>query len=140
MRQSVYSRLAGYEDVNDAERFSPDPAMRAIVARRGIDRHAASTSQMGRFETKWLGTAENLANLSDLTGLWIDRVHDRDPPNVIIFDMESSVTPPHGDQERPTYNGHLACTCCHPLFCFNQFGDLERSLLPPGQCLACPPP
>jgi Transposase DDE domain group 1 len=27
------------------------------------------------------------------------------------------------------YNGHFACTCYHPLFVFNQFGDLERCVL-----------
>ena len=43
LRQSVYGRLAGYEDVNDAERLSLDPAMRAIVDRKGFDRRAAST-------------------------------------------------------------------------------------------------
>ena len=35
LRQSVYGRLAGYEDVNDAERLSLDPAMRAIVDCKG---------------------------------------------------------------------------------------------------------
>ena len=54
LRQAVYGRLAGYEDVNDAERLARDPAMRAIVGREGTDRAAASTSQMGRFETEWL--------------------------------------------------------------------------------------
>ena len=34
LRQSVYSRLAGYEDVNDAERLSVDPAMRRVVGGR----------------------------------------------------------------------------------------------------------
>ncbi len=63
LRQSVFGRLAGYEDVNDAERLSLDPAMRAIVDRKGLDRRAASTSQMGRFETEWLATEENLAAL-----------------------------------------------------------------------------
>src|SRR5688500_14279216 len=53
LRQSVFGRLAGYEDVNDAERLARDPAMRAIVAREMIDRAAASSSQMGRFETAW---------------------------------------------------------------------------------------
>ncbi|MBM3724863.1 MAG: IS1380 family transposase, partial [Acidobacteria bacterium] len=28
LRQSVYSRIAGYEDVNDAERLSQDPTFR----------------------------------------------------------------------------------------------------------------
>jgi hypothetical protein len=31
LRQSVFGRLAGYEDVNDAERLRHDPAMRWIV-------------------------------------------------------------------------------------------------------------
>ena len=30
LRQSVYSRLAGYEDTNDAERLADDPTMRAL--------------------------------------------------------------------------------------------------------------
>jgi Transposase DDE domain group 1 len=50
--QSVFGRLAGYEDVNDAEGLSRDPAMRTIVGREGLDRAAASSSQMGRFETE----------------------------------------------------------------------------------------
>src|SRR5262249_6179025 len=27
-------------------------------------------------------------------------------------------------------NGHFGCTCYHPPFVFNQFGDLERVLVP----------
>ena len=46
--------------------------------------------------------------------------------------MDSSVSPTHGDQEGTAYNGHFACTCYHPLFVFNQFGDLERCTLRPG--------
>jgi Transposase DDE domain group 1 len=35
-RQSVFGRLAGYEDVNDAERLRHDPAIRWIVAKSGF--------------------------------------------------------------------------------------------------------
>ncbi len=38
LRQSVFGRLAGYKDVNDAERLSRDPVMRAIVDRKGLER------------------------------------------------------------------------------------------------------
>jgi hypothetical protein len=106
--------------------------MRAIVGRGGLDRKAASSSQMGRFETEWLATEANLKTLADLSGASIDRVHDRKPPDGIILDLDSSVSPTHGEQEGSAYNGHFGCTCYHPLFLFNQFGDLERSLLRPG--------
>ena len=131
-RRAVYGRLAGYEDVNDAERLARDPVMRAIVGRDGLERDAASSSEMGRFETEWLASDANLTALADLCGAWIDRVHDRKPPDGIILDMDSSVSPTYGAQEGTAYNGHFACTCYHPLFLFNQLGDLERSLLRPG--------
>jgi hypothetical protein len=131
-RQSVFGRLGGYDDVNDADRLSLDPVMRWIVGGHAVTKHAASTSQMGRFETEVLATEENLAALAYLSGAWIDRVHDRHPPTEIILDMDSSVSPTHGNQEGSTYNGHFGCTCYHPLFLFNQFGDLERSSLRPG--------
>ena len=132
LRQSVYGRLAGYEDVNDADRLGRDPAMRWIVGGRAVERGGASTSQMGRFETELLATNDNLAALADLLGIWIDQVNERKPPKNIILDMDSSVSPTHGDQEGTAYNGHFGCTCYHPLFLFNQFGDLERSSLRPG--------
>jgi len=46
--------------------------------------------------------------------------------------MDSSVSETCGQQEGSAYNGHFACTCYHPLFCFNQFGDLERTMLRNG--------
>jgi hypothetical protein len=132
LRQSVFGRLAGYEDVNDAERLRHDPAMRWIVGGKAAVGVASSPSQMGRFETRWLTTEKNLSALSDLSGQWIDRVHTRRPPRGILLDMDSSVSPTHGEQESSVWNGHYDCTCYHPLFVFNQFGDLERCALRPG--------
>ena len=54
LRQSIYSRLAGYDDTNDAQRLSVDPAMRQVVGGRAQERTAASTSLMGRYETEIL--------------------------------------------------------------------------------------
>ena len=132
LRQSVFGRLAGYEDVNDAERLCRDPAMRWVVGDGAITGFAASASQMGRFETKWLCRLENLAALADLPGQWIDKVHERRAPKKLVLDMDSSESPTYGEQEGSAYNGHFACTCYHPLFVFNQFGDVERCVLRPG--------
>ena len=132
LRQSVFSRLAGYEDTNDAERLAVDPAMRHVVGGRAKERNAASTSQMSRFETTVLTQAENLEALMDLSGQWIDRLRQRKPIREIVLDMDSSVSETYGQQEGSAYNGHFGCTCYHPLFCFNQFGDLERAMLRNG--------
>ncbi len=68
LRQSLYSRLAGYEDTNDAERLSVDPAMRQVVGGRATKHTAASTSQMGRFETEVLTQPKNLKALTKMSG------------------------------------------------------------------------
>jgi len=132
LRQSVYGRLAGYEDVNDAERLRLDPTMRQVVGGRAKKRLAASSSQMSRFETKMLATDKNLAGLMDLSGKWIERANRRRRMKELVLDMDSSESPTHGQQEGSAYNGHFRRTCYHPLFCFNQFGDLERAMLRGG--------
>jgi len=131
-RQSVFGRIAGYEDVNDAGRLARDPVMRLIAGGRDFDHYAASESQMGRFETNTLTAFKNLSALADLSGKWIDRVQRlRKSPNLIL-DIDSSVSQVHGGQEASAYNGHFGCNCYHPLFVFNQHGDLERCSLRPG--------
>ena len=93
LRQSVYSRLAGYEDTNDAECLCIDPAMRQVVGRMLKNRNAVSTSQMGRFETELLTGDSNLQALMDLSGKWIDRVRRRKRIDKVILDVDSSVSP-----------------------------------------------
>jgi len=131
-RQAVFGRLAGYEDVNDADRLGRDPALRWVVGGRAVTQQAASTSQMGRFETDALTIADNLTALADLSGRWIDRVQGQRARTTLVLDIDSSVSPTYGAQEGTAYNGHFACTCYHPLFVFNQDGDLERCALRPG--------
>ena len=98
LRQSIY-RLAGYDDTNDAERLCVDPAMRHIAGGRAIERSAASTSAMGRFETDILTQSKNLELLMNLTGKWVDRIHQRKLLKQIILDMDSSVSPTYDNQE-----------------------------------------
>lgn len=66
LRQSIFSRLAGYEDVNGADRLRLDPVMRQVVGGRAVKHCAVSASAMGRFETEMLTRRENLAALTDL--------------------------------------------------------------------------
>ncbi len=77
--------------------------MHAIVDRKGLDRMAVSSSQIGRFETAFRATDENVAALAGISGHWIDRVHDRRRPKLIILDMDSSESPTTGNQEGSAY-------------------------------------
>src|ERR687896_2337100 len=132
LRQSVYSRLAGYEDANDAERLAHDPALRVVVGWRDGNRPAASTNTMSRFETETLTTPENLEALTGLNTAWVSRAMAHTCYRRIILDLDSSESPVHGEQEGAAYNGHFQSMCYHPLFLFNQFGDCEGALLRPG--------
>lgn len=128
LRQSVYGRLAGYENVNDADRLRHDPAIRTIVGERAGDKSAASTSEMGRFETEILSQKKNVRSLMTLPGKLVDRAQEHRPLKSLTLDMDSSVSETYGEQQGTAYNGHFACTCYHPLFVFNQHGDLENTM------------
>ena len=103
LRQSVYSRLAGYEDTNDAERLADDPTMRVVVGDRGIDRPAACTNTMSRFETEVLTQDNNVEGLGRLNAKWVDGAMSRTPHRRVILDMDSSESPVHGRQEGASY-------------------------------------
>ena len=138
LRQSVYSRLAGYEDTNDAERLAQDPAMRVTVGWQGADKQAASTNTMSRFETEVLTEEENLDGLTRLNVEWVDTAMAHTSHQRVILDMDSSESPlsptlpVHGQQEGVAYNGHFESVCYHPLFLFNHLGDCEGAMLRPG--------
>jgi hypothetical protein len=132
LRQSIYSRLAGYDDTNDAQRLCQDPAMRVVVGWQGSERNAASANTMSRFETEILTQEDNLEGLATMNTQWVEVAMAHTPHRRVILDLDSSESPVHGQQEGATYNGHFERVCYHPLFCFNQFGDCEGAMLRPG--------
>ena len=131
LRQSIFSRLAGYDDINDADRLAQDPTVRVVVGWQGEERKDASTSEMGRFETEFLTQEDNLKGLARINTQWIERAMAHTLHRRVILDMDSSESPVHGQQEGAAYNCHFECVCYHPLFLFNQFGDCEGATLRP---------
>ena len=132
LRQSIYSRLAGYDDTNDAERLAQDPAMRVVVGWQGSDRNAASSNTVSRFETETLTQEDNLQGLARMNPQWVEVAMAHTPHQRVILDLDSSESPVHGQQEGAAYNGNFECVCYHPLFLFNQFGDCEGATLRSG--------
>ncbi len=117
VRQSVYSRLAGYEDVNDAERLSQDPAFRLIGADKVVERGAALTSRLQSFETELLTQPENLAGLARISRDLIAGAEAIDSAYRVVLDMDSTEVPVYGRQEQSAYNGHFESTCYNPCCC-----------------------
>src|SRR3989454_133088 len=132
LRQSIYSCLAGYEDLNDAERLSQDPSFRLIGSEKIWDRGAALTSRLQTSETEMLGEEENFAELGRLNRALIGKAEAMDSPFRAVLDMDSTEIPVYGEQKQSAYNGHFESTCYHPLLLFNREGDCLAAKLRPG--------
>ena len=132
LRQSIYGRLAGYEDVNDAERLSQDPTFRLIGSEKIWERGAALTSRLQSFETELLTQDENLAGLAAINRDLIARAEAMDAPRRVVLDMDSTEIPVYGEQEQSAYNGHFESSCYHPLLLFSREGDCLAAKLRPG--------
>ena len=131
-RQSVYSRMAGYEDVNDAERLSQDPTFRLIGSEKIWERGAALTSRLQSFETELLTQEKNLTGLAAINRELLAKAEAIDSPQRVVLDMDSTEIPVYGQQEQSAYNGHFESTCYHPLLLFNGEGDCLAAKLRPG--------
>ena len=110
LRQSIYSRLAGYEDVNDAVRVSADPTFRLIGSQRNWDRRAALTSTLHGFETEILASEENLLGLMAVNRELVAQAETEDDSARVVLDMDSTESPVYGQQEGSAYNGHFEST------------------------------
>jgi hypothetical protein len=132
LRQSVYSRVAGYEDVNDAERLSQDPTFRLIGSEKVWDRGAALSSRLQTFETEMLAEEENFAGLARINRELVGKAEALDSVRRVVLDMDSTEVPVYGQQEQSAYNGHFESTCYHPLLLFNREGDCLAAKLRPG--------
>jgi hypothetical protein len=132
LRQSLYSRLAGYEDVNDAERLAQDPTFRLIGSAKIWERGAALPSRLHWFETEVLSQDENLEALSRINRELLAKVEAVESRQRVVLDMDSTEIPVYGQQEHSAYNGHFESTCYHPLLLFHGEGDCLAAKLRPG--------
>jgi hypothetical protein len=132
LRQSIYSRLAGYEDVNDAERLSQDPTFRLIGSEKIWDRGAALPSRLHWFETEVLTQEENLDGLSRINRELLAKAEAVGLSRRVVLDMDSTEIPVYGEQEQSAYNRYFESTCYHPRLLFTGEGDCLGAKLRPG--------
>jgi len=96
VRQSLYSRLAGYEDTNDAEWLAEDPAFRMLASRERRETSIALTSTLHWFETEVLTEERNYQGLARLNTDLVQHEAARPLTQRLILDIDSSESPVHG--------------------------------------------
>ena len=139
LRQSIYSRLAGYDDTNDAERLSQDPAMRVVVGWQGSDRNAARTNTMSRFETETLTQEDNLKGLGPDespvggAGHGSHSRHRRVISGHGQFWMESSAV--ESSRKEPPTTGTSSVSAIIPSFCSTSLGIAKERRYDPETCI-----
>jgi hypothetical protein len=131
-RQSAYSRLAGYEDLNDATRLARDPTFRLMGSQQVWERGVALTSTLHWFETDLLSREENLTGLARLNRELVAQAEAVGSSQWMVLDMDSSESPVYGQQEQSAYNGYFESVCYHPLFLFDGQGNCLAAKLRPG--------
>jgi hypothetical protein len=131
-RRSAYSRLAGYEDLNDATRLASDPTFWLMGSKKVCERGMALTSTLHWFETDLLAREENFAGLARLNRKLVTWAQGVSVPHRAVLDMDSSESPVYGEQEQRAYNGYFESVCYHPLFLFDRQGDCLAAKLRPG--------
>jgi hypothetical protein len=89
---------------------------------------AASASQMGRFETKWLSRPENLAALADCPVDGLARCAGGERRRALCATWIRARARPMASR-RAVPMMAISAVCYQPLFVFNQFGDVERCVL-----------
>jgi len=92
-RQSIYSRLAGYEDTNDAERLAEDPTFRMLASRERRETSVALTSTLHWFETDVLAEERNYQGLARLNTALIQHAAARSANQRVTLDIDSSESP-----------------------------------------------
>src|SRR5262245_20732275 len=106
-RRSIYSRLAGYEDTNDAERLAEDPTFRMLASRERRDTSVALTSTLHWFETDVLAEEGKYQGLTRLNTDLVQHPAARSPSQRVVLDIDNSESRVHGAQEQSAYNGTL---------------------------------
>ena len=86
LRQAIYSRLAGYEDTNDAERLAEDPTFRMLASRERRDTGVALTSTLHWFETDVLAEERNYQGLTRLNADLVQHPATRPRSRRVILD------------------------------------------------------
>ena len=92
LHQSVYSRLAGYEDLNHPDRVPAGPTFCLIGPQRNCDRGAALTSTLHGFETELPASDGNSLGPMAVNRELVAQAARQDDSERVVLDRNSTAS------------------------------------------------
>ena len=132
VRQRLYQIVAGYEDVNDADRLRQDPTFQVVAA----DGRTPLGSQptLSRLENAIDWAAIQRLGRTGVDWFCAHAYGSDEHPADLILDLDSTDDPTHGTQQLALFHGFYNQHMYHPLLWFEgRTGLLLRSRLRPGR-------
>jgi len=132
IRYRVYGIVLGYEDCNDATILRRDPVLKTCCDREPFsERDLASQPTLSRFENE-VGPKACYLFAKQLLESYFVR-HPKRPKHPLIFDLDTSHDPTHGQQEFTAFHAFYDEHIYLPLMIYDQDGDLLTAVLQPGK-------
>ena len=126
--QALYQIFAGYFEDDRADDLRNDPVMTACLEKEEL----ASQPTMSRFFNRMDAQTQDQFNdilcrlrkeVYSLTGI----------PNIVLFDLDTTLLDTYGKQEGSSWNAHYQADGYHPQLCYDGItGDLIRAELKDG--------
>jgi len=125
--QRIYQNAAGYHADDDADNLRSDFVFQTVLDKNIL----ASQPTISRVNN--IVNTETMKQLQTVNSNLLDKIYTLDPPEEIIFDLDSTNFETHGQQFGSKYNTHYGANGYHPLLMFDgATGDLIKANLRSG--------
>ena len=125
--QKIYQQFSGYFTDDDSDELTADPIFTSLLNKNSL----ASQPTMSRFFNRMDDVT--LMQLEWILYLLRKRIYSIQKPEMILFDIDSTLFDTFGSQEGEGFNQHYSNHGYHPLLCYDGLtGDLLKAMLRPG--------
>ena len=125
--QMIYQIIASYFTDNDADELTDEPVFTTILDKESL----ASQPTLSRFHNRM--DNDTLAQFNDINIELRRMTYSIEMPEMVLFDVDTSLLETYGKQEGMGYNYHYGAHGYHPQFCYDGLtGDLLKAELRKG--------
>ena len=125
--QRIYQNLLGYHSDNAANNLRDDTTLQTILEKEDL----ASQPTISRVNNAH--SKENIEQYQNANFELLDTIYEKETPEKITFDLDSTNSDTYGQQYGSDYNSHYGSNGYHPLLMFDgETGDAIKAELRSG--------